>query len=93
MNINDIKYLNDTIRDYKEAKERKIQVLEWLEKIESWEQTLSKFMRIDFEKALSKQDIATLQNLQAALHYGGVRKSKEGKLVFFTGKETLPFWK
>lgn len=93
MNINDIKYLEDTIRDYKEAKERKIQVLEWLEKIESVDNCLSKFMNIDFEEPLSKQDISNLQNFKFALHYAGVKKNKKGEIEFFTGKEILPFWK
>lgn len=90
MNTNEIKYLENTIRDYKEAKERKIQVWEWLEKIEKVENCLSKFMNIDFEEPLSKQDIANMQNLQFALHYAGVKKNK-GEMVFFTGKEILPF--
>lgn len=76
MNTNEIKYLENTIRDYKEAKERKIQVWEWLEKIEKVENCLSKFMNIDFEEPLSKQDIANMQNLQFALHYAGVKKIK-----------------
>lgn len=93
MTENEIKYLEGVLQDYKENKERKIQVLEWLEKIEKDGNRLSKFMSIDFDKPLSKKNIGDIQNLQQAMKHGGARINEKGEMVFFTGKEILPFSK
>ena len=86
--INEMKYLEETIRDLKESK--KYVVPDWLEKLNDLK-ILEEFMKIDFSVDSTDEIIRVAENLHTSLKGQGVRvRKKDGKLVYFDGEEIYP---